>query len=401
MLADVKMSVDERRKYLGLMLPRYLRADRARRGELLDEMEHVTKLHRKALIRLLHQDSLDRQPRRMQRGSVYGPEVADVIRVVWESEDYVCAERLTPSLLPMAQQLARFGELRLNGEIERQLGEISEATVQRLLGRFRQDTARLPRRGPESANRLAREIPMGRIPWQTVEPGHFEMDLVHHCGPSSVGEYVHTLQMVDVATGWSERVGVFGRTHRAMVAGSERIVGRLPFPIRELHPDNGSEFINEHLLGYFGDKVKALALSRSRPYHKNDNRNVEQKNYTLVRAYLGYERLDTAAQSMAVNALYDRMWLYYNLFQPVMHLKSKEVVGTSRIRRKWDEARTPYERVLESGVLSEEQQARLTGLYARTNPRRLRREIHRIIETLWDEPKVVMSLLRGLDAVAC
>jgi hypothetical protein len=401
MLADEEMSVDERRKYLRLMLPRYLKADRAGRGELLDEMEHVTKLHRKGLIRLLHQDSLDRQPRQVQRGRVYGPEVADIIRVVWESEDYLCAERVTPSLVGMAQHLARFGELRLTGEVERQLGEISEATVTRLLGCFRQDTPRLPRRGPERANRLSRGIPMGRIPWQTAEPGHFEMDLVHHCGPSSSGDYVHTLQMVDVATGWSERVGVFGRTHRAMMAGSEKIVGRLPFPIRELHPDNGSEFINEHLLGFFGDKVKGLALSRSRPYHKNDNRNVEQKNYSLVRAYLGYERIDTAAQSMAVNALYDRMWLYYNLFQPVLHLESKEVVGQNRIRRKWDEARTPYERVLATGALSEEQQARLTGLHARTNPRVLRGEIHRIIETLWDEPKAVMSLLRGLQAVAC
>ena len=401
MAADGEMSVDERRKYLKLMAKRYLGADREERGRLLTEMETVTGLHRKSLTRLMNLGSLERQPRGVQRGRVYGPEVADVIRVVWESEDYLCAERLTPSLVPMAQHLARFGELRLSAEIERQLGEISEATVQRLLGRFRQDTVRLPRRGPENANRLAREIPIGRIPWETKEPGHFEIDLVHHCGAASVGDYVHTLQMVDVATGWSERVGIYGRTHRAMVAGSEKIVGRLPFPIRELHPDNGSEFINEHLLGFFGDKIKGLALSRSRPYHKNDNRNVEQKNYTLVRAYLGYERLDTPAQSMAVNALYDRMWLYYNLFQPVMHLESKEVLGENRIRRKWDEAKTPYERVLATGVLSEEQQARLTGLYARTNPRKLRQEIHQIIETLWDEPEAVRSLLRGLEAVAC
>ena len=159
--------------------------------------------------------------------------------------------------------------------------------------------------------------------------------------------------------------------------------------------------INEHLLGFFGDKVKGLALSRSRPYHKNDNRNVEQKNYSLVRAYLGHERLDTAAQSMAVNALYDRMWLYYNLFQPVMHLESKEVVGENRIRRKWDDARTPYERVLATGVLSDGQQARLTGLYARTNPRKLRGEIHQIIETLWEEPKAILGLMKRLEAVAC
>ena len=287
----------------------------------------------------------------------------------------------------MAQHLARFGEVHLSGEIERQLGEISPATVTRLLGRFRRDSPRLPRRGPESANRLAREIPMGRIPWETSEPGHFEMDLVHHCGEATVGDYVHTLQLVDVATGWSERVGIFGRTHRAMVAGSEKIVARVPFPIRELHPDNGSEFINDHILTYFDDKVKGLSMSWSRPYHKNDNRNVEQKNYSLVRAYLGYERLDTAAQSMAVNALYDRMWVSYNLFQPVMHLESKEVGGGNLIRRRWDEARTPYERVLAAGVLSTEQQARLTGLNAATNPRKLRREIRQIIETLWEEPR--------------
>jgi hypothetical protein len=207
--------------------------------------------------------------------------------------------------------------------------------------------------------------------------------------------------MVDVATGWSERVGVFGRTQRAMVAGSEKIVGRVPFPIRELHPDNGSEFINDHLLGFFGDKFKGLALSRSRPYHKNDNRIVEQKNYTLVRAYLGYGRLDTATQSMAVDALYDRMWLYYNLFQPVLHLVGKEVVGENRIKRTWDEAKTPYERVLGTGVLSEEQQARLTSLYARTNPRRLKGEIHQIIETLWDEPKAILGLVKRLGPVAC
>ena len=401
MAADGEMSVDERRKYLKLMAKRYHGADREERGRLLTEMAAVTGLHRKSLTRLMNGESLERQPRGVQRGHVYGAEVADVLRVVWESEDYLCAERLTPSLVPMAQHLARFGELRLSSEIEKQLGQISEATVTRLLSRFRQDTTRLPRRGPEQANRLAREIPMGRIPWEIQEPGHFEMDLVHHCGVATVGDYVHTLQMVDVATGWSERVAVFGRTHRAMVSGSEKIVDRLPFPIRELHPDNGSEFLNDHLLGYFGDKVKGLALSRSRPYHKNDNRNVEQKNYTLVRAYLGYERLDTPAQSMAVNALYDRMWLYYNLFQPVMHLVGKEAVGESRIKRTWDEAKTPYERVLATGVLSTEQQARLTSLYAQTNPRQLRREIHQLIETLWEEPKAILGLVRRLGAVAC
>ncbi len=401
MPADERMTVDERRKYLKLMAKRYGPADRGEQTVLLTEMEAVTGMHRKSLIRLLHEESLDRHRRQVQRGRVYGPELAEMFRVGWESQDYLCAERVTPSLLGMAQHLARFGEVRLTGEIERQLGQISEATVQRMLSRLGQDTPRLPRKGPEQANRIARDIPMRKIPWDTTEVGHFEVDLVHHGGPVTEGDYVHTLQMVDVATGWSERVAVLGRTHRAMVGGFERILGRLPFPLVELHPDNGSEFLNGHLLRFFGDKVAGLELSRSRPYHKNDNRNVEQKNYTLVRAYLGYERLDTAAQSMAVNALYDRMWLFYNLFQPVLHLASKEVVGENRIKRKWGEAKTPYERVLATGALPEEQQAKLTALYAQTNPRRLRREIRQIIERLWDEPKAVLGLLRRLEPVAC
>lgn len=240
---------------------------------------------------------------------------------------------------------------------------------------------------------------MLRIPWQTMEPGHFEVDLVHHSGPVTSGEYLHTLQMVDVATGWSERVGVFGRTQRAMERGFRRILDRLPFPIVQLHPDNGPEFLNGHLLRFFGKEIVGLKLSRSRPYHKNDNRNVEQKNYTLVRSYLGYDRIDSPAQCVAVNALYDRMWVYYNLFQPVMHLVSKEMVGEGRVKRKWDQAKTPYERLLATGALSEEREAKLTAIYAQTNPRRLRQEIYQIIESLWDQPHSALPLLKRMQAV--
>lgn len=381
---DDEMSIDERRKYVKRMARRYLAAGRERRGELLTEMEAVTGMHRKSLIRLLNGESLDRQPRRKQRGRVYGREVADVVKVVWESEDYICAERLTPSLLPMAQHLARFGEVRLNAELETKLAQISEATVLRLLTKLRQDTPRLPRRGPEQANRIARSIPMGKIPWQTQQPGHFEVDLVHHCGESTAGDYLHTLQMVDVATQWSERAAVLGRSQRAMEAAFRRILERLPFPIVHLHPDNGSEFLNDHLIRFFGEQV-GLKLSRSRPYHKNDNRFVEQKNYSLVRAYVGYRRMDSPSQWEALDQLYESMWLYYNLFQPVLHLASKEVVDQQRIKRTWDEAKTPYQRLLETGILSEKQRVRLSVLYARTNPRQLRQEIHQTIERLWDE----------------
>ncbi len=366
---------------------RYRQADRAGRGQLLTEMEQVTGLHRKSLVRLLAAPSLERRPRRRQRGRRYGLAVRAVVATVWESLDYICAERLTPALLPTARHLAQFGECQLTPQVEEQLATISRATVQRLLRTMARPTPRLPRKGPEEANRLRQAVPMGRLPWQLDQPGHFEVDLVHHCGASATGEYVHTIQMVDIATGWSERVAVLGRSQRAMEAGFRRILGRLPFPVRELHPDNGSEFFNDHLIRVWGEEITGLTLSRSRPYHKNDNRLVEQKNATLVRAYLGYGRLDTPAQAEALDRLYEQLWLYYNLFQPVLHLAEK-VVTDSRLRRKWDTATTPYQRVVATGVLTEDWRATLDARYAQTNPRQLRRTIYADLARLWAAPQV-------------
>jgi hypothetical protein len=387
----VRMTEEERRKYLRLVAPRYANASRSERSALLDEMAAVTGLHRKSLLRLLHGPSLNRAPKysRLRRRR-YGVAVAEVVRVVWESLDYVCAERLTPALLPTAQQLAQWEELILTDEVAAHLASISRATVQRLLQRFQLDRPRLPRRKPQPPNRLLRQTPMERLPWDTQAPGAFETDLVHHCGPITAGEYVHTLQLVDIATGWSERVAVLGRSQAAMVAGFRRVQQRLPFPITHLHPDNGSEFFNDHLIRYFGETMTGLRLSRSRPYRKNDNRFVEQKNATLVRAYVGYQRLETPGQYAALNTLYDQMWVYYNLFQPVLHLVGKEVVN-GKLRRQWDRAQTPYQRLVASGILSAVPQARLAALYAGTNPRQLREAIYQAVEQLWQHPQPALE----------
>jgi hypothetical protein len=375
------MTIAERRQYLARMEGRYRAASRTGQSQLLDEMEAMTGLHRKSLVRLLQPGGLLRHPRQRQRGRVYDRAVEDALRVIWESLDYVCAERLTPALLPTAWVLARHGELALTPELEAHLGRISVATVQRRLTRFAQDTPRLPRKRPTAANPVARAIPMERIPWHEAEPGHFEVDLVHHSGPMTTGEYVHTLQLIDVATGWSERVAVLGRSYQAVVGGFTHLLERLPFPVRELHPDNGPEFLNAHLVRFWGTAMPGLRLSRSRPYHKNDNRFVEQKNSSLVRAYFGNARLDTIAQCTELNALYDQMWLYYNLFQPVLHLVEKTAVG-SRLRRRWDTAQTPYERLAATTALPATQRAELEEHYRRTNPRALRRAIYTAVEAL-------------------
>jgi hypothetical protein len=339
--SEEEMTIDERRKYLQRMYGRYWAADRRGRGGLLDEMEAVTSMHRKSLIRLLRAESLKRKPRRGGRSRRYGADVEAVVRVVWESLDYICAERLTPALLKTARHLARFGEVALSSAVEDKLARISRSTVERMIGRLPHRTWQLPRARTEQANRLRREVPMGRLSWSIQEPGHFEVDLVHHAGPSAGGDYVHTLQMVDIATGWSERVALLGRSQYAMEQAFERALARLPFPVRQLHPDNGSEFFNNHLVRIWGERITGLQLSRCRPYHKNDNRFVEQKNDTLVRAYLGNYRLDTPGQTERLNLLYERMWVYYNLFQPVLHLADKAMVD-GRVRRRWDRAATPY-----------------------------------------------------------
>ncbi len=395
MSTEDRMSIDERRKYLRRMKERYVQANRKEQGRLLDEMELITELHRKSLIRLIN-GGLGRQLRRKQRGRTYGPEVDDALRVISESLDYICPERLTPNLPWLATHLAAHGELETSPLLLEQLECISTSTVGRILSRIRQDGPRLPRKGPRRANSLTRDIPMKRIPWNEPVPGHFEGDLVHHCGPSASGEYVCTLQLIDVATAWSERRAVLGRSYLVMEDAFRDILARLPFPVLELHPDNGSEFFNHHMLRFWQEIVQGVELSRSRPYHKNDNRIVEQKNATLVRAYLGHERLDTVAQTLALNRLYDKMWLYYNFFQPVMHLTEKTVIREeaqlTRIKRRYDQARTPFDRLCATTAITKEHREQLQALRDRTNPRQLRQEIYDLIGDLFALPGAVPGI---------
>jgi hypothetical protein len=362
-------------------------------------METVTELHRKSLIRLM-KGSLARQPRRRQRSRTYGPEVDDALRVIAESTDYICAERLTPNLTWLAKHLAAHGELTTTPHLLEQLDLISVSTVERILTRIRQDEPRLPRRGPKRTNNLLRDVPMKRIPWQEQEPGHFEVDLVHHCGPSASGDYVHTIQIIDVATAWSERVSVLGRSYLVMKDGFTRILARLPFPVQEFHPDNGSEFFNHHMLRFWHGLKPKPQLSRSRPYNKNDNRFVEQKNSTLVRAYLGYDRLDTVAQTLAVNQLYDKMWVYYNLFQPVMRLSEKtwirEEGQPSRTKRRFDRAATPFDRLCATKAISLERKKQLEDLRDQTNPRHLRLEIYELLDSIGSLPCAVPGVTENV-----
>lgn len=215
MPTEVKMTIDERYKYLQLMQRRYRQANKAERGRLLDEMERLTDCHRQSLVRQM-KGEVKRKQRRQQRGRRYGVEVHAALKVIAESYDYLCAERLQPNLVFMAEHLAAHGELTLTVSLRQQLAQVSVATVRRVLARLQQDQPRLPRRGPERANQVARQVAIATIAWNERPPGHFEVDLVHHCGLCASGQFVHTLQMVDVTTGGSERVATLGRSYRVM-----------------------------------------------------------------------------------------------------------------------------------------------------------------------------------------
>jgi len=388
MTTDDKMTIDEVYKYLRKMRPAYEQATQTQKGRMLDDMERVTGRHRKSLVRLLG-GSLERHPRQRQRGRTYQADFDAALRCIYESYGRICAERLHPKLLELATQLARHGEVDLTESLKAQLDTVGLTTVRERLQRFRQDEPRISRGTPRSPNPFLHDVPMRRLPWDIPTPGYFEVDLVHHCGASSHGEYVHTLQMVDVASGWSERVALLGRSYRVMEDGFRRILARLPFPILGLHPDNGSEFFNHHMARFWA-AYPEIEISRSRPYHKNDNRFVEQKNSSLVRYYVGDIRLDTVAQTQALERLYQLLWLFNNCFQPSLRLSRKETLPATddhpgRIRRHHT-ALTPWQRIREADVLDPEQHDLLHLRIEVTNPRTLHQQIQDQLDALFQLP---------------
>lgn len=310
-----------------------------------------------------------------------------MIEKIAHSLDYPCAERLQPNLVWMARHLEGHGEIELNTEIKTKLARISVSTVRRLLPPSQHAAERMAhskgKPGMGYAQRQA--IPVRRIAWDEKVPGHFEVDLVHHCGLSPSGQYLHTLQMTDVATGWSECVAILGRSSLVMQDGFRRIEMRLPFPMVELHPDNGSEFLNDHLLRFWKERAQPLQLSRSRPYAKNDNRFVEENNFSQIRAYVGYHRLDTVAQTHLLNQLYDQLWLYHNFFQPLMRLCEKQVEN-GRTKRIYDSALPPLDRLCRTQLLSPPKQAQLLALRHTTNPVQLRKNIQTLIDKIFALP---------------
>ena len=401
------MTVAERRKYIHKVWGRYIKAERSQKTRLLDEMCKVTGMHRKSILRIIN-GKLSRTKRTKQRGKVYGVEVDDAIRVISRSLDYPCAERLQPNLRWMADHLAAHGSLVVSDLVKEKLEEISVSTLKRVLkriGRSEPKIAYRAHRKPKT-NSLRKGYPMTRIDWDEKIPGRFEVDLVHHGGKTSAGEYIHTLQIVDVATGWCEITAIFGRSNRVMRDGFSFLLDRLPFPATELHPDNGAEFFNHPLLQFLEQDHPAVRITRSRPYQKNDNRFVEENNASLIRAYVGYDRFDTRAHLRLLRKLYDKLYIYHNFFLPVRRLVAKQFISSTSVRKVFDKAIPPFDRLMASDILPADIISHLSNTRSQIDPLVLRDEIDSLLAALLALPAlddsdivdIFQTFLKGDDS---
>ncbi len=367
-------------EYAASLRPHYVTASRPEKSRALSEFCRVTGRHRKTAIRLLRRSP---QPRSSRAGRPrrYGAEVTALLRTVWEASDYLCGKRLAPFLAPLLDALERHQGLQVPPSVRALLVHISPATIDRLLQPYRRGHARgLATTGP-SHPALAAQVPIRTFgDWQAVRPGSLQADLVAHCGASAGGFFLTSLVAVDVATGWTECQAVWGKGDHRVGSGIHFIRQRLPMPLRELHTDNGSEFLNRVLIPWC--RRHDIHFTRGRPHRKNDQAYAEQKNWAIVRRLIGYDRYASQAALAHLNAFYDVLRLYWNFFQPVRKLTAKVRRG-ARVTKRYDRAQTPCQRLLAAGVLDETQHQALARLYDQLDPVSLRTQIQHILDRLW------------------
>lgn len=374
------MSQRSKRELLETIRLRYLQASKAEKQKILDEFTAATGYHRKYANRVL-KHGRPRPPRKPKgRKAVYRGEVVQVLTQIWEIYGCICSKRLHPFLPEGVKVLERCGELCLSAETKALLLSMSRATIDRCLRPVRVKRPHgLSTTKPGSL--LKQAIPIRTFtPWDEEQPGFMEIDLVAHCGESTVGQYLNTLTCTDLGTGWTEILALPYRSQTAVRDALHTMRPNLPFPLRGIDSDNGSEFINDLLYRYCQEEH--ITFTRSRPYQKNDQAHVEQKNWSVVRHTVGYDRWESEEEYALLQSIYQDLRLYINFFQPVLKLIAKERVGRQTIRR-YDTAQTPYQRVLARQDISLKSKARLTYQYVQLNPVTLRRAIDEKVARLW------------------
>lgn len=380
------MSRQGKRELLEAVRPRYLKASRAQKGRILDEFVAATGYNRKYANHLLCRGRSGRRAAKKPGcRRVYGPEVVAALVGVWEVSAYLCGKRLQPFMPKLIEAMERHGELSLPEEVRAKLLQMSASTMDRCLRRARMQLARKRQTTTKPGSLLKSAIPIRTFAdWDEQRPGFVEVDLVAHCGGTTTGEYLHTLSAVDIDTRWCEPVALANRSQEVTLDGIQALRRRLPFGLLGIDTDSGGEFINHHLYNYC--RKEAITFTRSRPYKKNDQAHVEQKNWTVVRQVIGYRRYESTQALGLLQAIYADLRLFVNFFQPVMKLASKTWVG-SRVHKRYDVAQTPYQRVLACQHVDRVTKARLAHQYVKLNPVELRQRIEANLARLWRLPR--------------
>lgn len=375
-------SLKSKMEYLKAIYARYHKAAKETKSRILEEFCKVNKYNRKYAIGLLNNPPPEeRQQPRKKRPCLYGNPTIRVAEEIWKASGYLCGQRLKeaiPLWLPAAKR--RF---QVSPEIERQLLSISP---RQLDNRLKEKKLRIKKRiysSTRPGSLLKSMIPIRTHFWDVRKPGFTEMDLVAHCGNSGAGTFISTLNLTDIKTAWGEKAAVMGKSQKVVFDGILDIKNALPFRLRGMDSDNGEEFINWHLLRFCRGSRPRIEFTRGRPYKKNDNAHVEQKNWPQVRQIFGWDRYDTQEALDAMNDLYfNELRLFQNLFQPSVKLKKKTRVG-SKVIRKYDTPKTPFQRVLDSGTYHRAKVKRLKYLKERLDPFELSQAIDRKLDRIF------------------
>lgn len=374
---------------------RYQKASKYEKGIILSELTSLTGYHRTYAswllsnhgrkIRVSHKLVIETEVNRnkkpeRQRERIYGDKVLRALSKIWLIMGCICGKRLAPILKEIIPRLKEYNEIDLDRETEQKLLKCSPATIDRLLREEKKKFELKGKSHTKPGSMLKSQIPIRTFSeWNENMPGFLEIDLVGHEGGDPRGQFIQSLNAVDICTGWTELDAVRNKAEKWVSESIDETKERLPFALLGIDSDNGGEFINNHLYRYcIGNKI---TFTRARKYRKNDNCYVEQKNYSVVRKYVGYYRYDTEEELKALKELYKHLRLYINFFQPVMKLKEKVRVG-SKVTKKYDTPRTPYQRVLESKHVPENKKEVLKTQYTKLNPAELQRQIIRLQEKL-------------------
>jgi hypothetical protein len=377
------MSLKSKRELLEVVRPRYLKAGKFEKQKILDEFTSTTGYHRKHAIRVLKnqvqvQNHLKRKTKTYK--TIYRGEVVRALEQIWEIYGRICSKRLQPFLPEAIRVLERWQEIKLSKDTKELLLKISSASLDRCLRPIRTKSPH-GSSTTKPGSLLKKSIAVRTFTaWDEEQPGFMEIDLVAHCGDSTAGQFLCTLTCTDICTGWTDVTGLLHRSQQAVSEAIRLMRQRLPFPLLGIDSDNGGEFINDLLYQYCLDEE--ITFTRSRPYKKNDQAHVEQKNWSVVRHTVGYDRWETEQELALLESIYDDLRLYLNFFQPSFKLIAKERIHNQTIKR-YDPAKTPYQRVLERKDISLVAKARLANIYVRLNPAELRRRIDQITAKLW------------------